>query len=147
MSIGLKGLYTPPAPEDRDIVYLEVFHNGQTYDWSAYVPRGQNVAESLSAIEDSIYAEIDAKEAVWETLEPKTKDRFNPMTMTTETVPIVKDEIVKPDSPDYYALRRNEYPPMSDQLGAIAKGVDSPEYQSILEKIAAVKAKYPKPTY
>ena len=60
-------------------------------------------------------------------------------------VDIQKEEIVRPDSPDYYALRRAEYPPLTDQLGAIAKGLDSLEYQSILAKIAEVKLKYPKP--
>lgn len=145
MSIGLKGLYTPPAPENRDIAYLEVVHNGQTYDWLAYIPQGQNVADSLAAIEASVYADIDAKEAKWAALEPKTKTVLNPLTMQEETVNIQKEEIVKADSPDYYALRRNEYPPIGDQLGAIAKGLDSSEYQAILAKIAEIKAKYPKP--
>lgn len=147
MSIGLKGLYTPPAPEDRDIAYLEVVHNGQTYDWMAYVPQGQNIAESLAAIESRIYAEIDYKEAQWAALDPKTKNQHNLVTLQDETVDIQKEEVVKPDSPDYYALRRNEYPSIGDQLGAISKGVDSEEYQAILAKIQAVKNKYPKPPY
>lgn len=146
MTVGLKGLYTPPAPEDRDIAYLEVVHNGNTYDWQAYVPRGQNVADSIAAIEASIYAEIDAKEAQWEALTPKTKV-ISMIPGQEMTVPIEKNEVVKPDSPDYYALRRNEYPPIGDQLGALAKGIDSAEYQAILAKIQAVKDKYPKPVY
>lgn len=147
MSIGLKGLYTPPAPETRDIAYLEVVHNGQTYDWMIYVPQGQDVADVLVSMESRIYAEIDYKEAEWAALEPKTKNFSNPITLEEETVPIAKEEIVKPDNPDYYALRRNEYPSIGDQLGAIAKGANSPEYQDILTKIQAVKDKYPKPSY
>lgn len=146
MSIGLKGLYTPPAPEDRDIAYLEVVHNGITYDWMAYIPRGQGVDASLAAIETRVYAEIDAKEAEWEELTPKTRQVFN-FDGTETTVPITKEEVVKADSPDYYALRRNEYPPTGDQLGALAKGINSAEYQDVLAKIQAVKDKYPKPAY
>ena len=147
MTIGLKGLFTPPGPEDRDIGYLEVHHNGQVYDWAAYISRSISLGDNLSAMEQKIYDEIDYKEAQWTALDPKTKTILNRMTGQEETVPIQKEEIVKPDMPDYYALRRGEYPAMSDQLGGISKGIDSAEYQDILTKIQAVKDKYPKPPY
>lgn len=144
MTVGLKGLYTPPAPEERDIAYLEVVHNGQTYDWMAFIPRGQDVAQSIASIEDRVYAEIDRKEAEWEALEPKTRTISDPLTQETKEVPIQKEEILRPDNPDYYALRRAEYPSLGDQLDAFWKGPDSPEYAAMMDKIAAVKAKYPK---
>jgi hypothetical protein len=145
MSIELTGLYTPPAPETRNIAYLNVQHNGQTYDWLIYVPQDVSVGEYVTANEAAIYAQIDAKEAQWDALDPKTRTILDPMTGENITVDIQKDEIVKPDSPDYYALRRAEYPSIGDQLGAIAKGLDSAEYLEIQAKIAAVKSKYPKP--
>jgi hypothetical protein len=150
MTVALKGLYTPPEPEDRDIAYLEVIHNGNIYDWMVYIPKGIDVAAILESMETRIYAEIDYKEAQWEALEPKTKTisgLLNPITLEETVVDILKEEIVKPDYPDYYATRRTEYPLVGDQLGALAKGIDSDEYQEILTKIEAVKLKYPKPTY
>ena len=152
MTIGLKGLFTPQGPEDRDIVYLEVQYNGQVYDWAAYIPHSDishtiTLGEALSAMEQKIYDEIDYKEAQWAALDPKTKTIFDPITNQEETVPIQKEEIVKPDMPDYYALRRGEYPQVGDQLDAIAKGIESVEYQEILSEIQAVKTKYPKPPY
>ena len=145
MSIELTGLYTPPAPETRSIAYLNVQHNGQTYDWIIYVPQDVSVGEYVTASEAGIYVQIDAKEAQWDALDPKTRTITDPFTDETITVDIQKSEIVHPDSPDYYALRRAEYPSIGDQLGAIAKGLDSAEYLDIQAKIAAVKSKYPKP--
>jgi hypothetical protein len=147
MTIGLKGIFTPPAPETRDIAHLEVVHNGNTYDWMVYIPQGVSVTDSLASMETRIYDEIDYKEAQWAALEPKTRIELNRITMEETVVDIAKEEVVKPDYPDYYALRRNEYPIMGDQLGGISKGIDSAEYQDILTKIQAVKDKYPKPPY
>jgi len=147
MTIELKGIFTPPAPETRDIAHLEVVHNGNTYVWMLYIPQGINVTDSLASMENRIYAEIDYKEAQWTALEPKTKTEYNPITLEETVVDIAKEEIVKPDYPDYYALRRDEYPVIGDQLDGISKGIDSAEYQDILTKILAVKTKYPKPPY
>ena len=145
MTIKLKGIYTPPAPETRDMAYLEVDHNGETYDWTIYYPQGANIGEYLASVEETIYAQIDAKEAEWKALSPKTRIELSPITGEELVVDIAKNEIVRPEIPDYYAKRRSEYPSIGDQLGAIAKGLDSPEYLEILAKIDAVKAKYPKP--
>jgi hypothetical protein len=147
MTVELKGIFTPPAPETRDIAHIEVVHNGNTYNWMVYTTQGVDIADSLASMETRIYAEIDYKEAQWAALEPKTRIELNRITMEETVVDIAKEEVVKPDYPDYYALRRNEYPVMGDQLGGISKGIDSVEYQDILTKIQAVKDKYPKPPY
>ena len=151
MAVELKSIFTPPAPETRDIAHIEVVHNGNTYIWMVYTSQGVNIADSLASMESRIYAEIDYKEAQWAALDPKTKTIQNPLNFLTGegtvVVDIAKEEVVKPDYPDYYALRRNEYPPVGDQLGALAKGVESQEYQDMLSKIQAVKDKYPKPSY
>jgi len=145
MSVGLKGLFTPPAPETRNIAYLDVVHNGQNYDWLIYAPQEVNIGEYLAANEAAVYAQIDAKESAWEALTPKSWEEIDPMTGENVTITLQKSDFVQPDSPDYYAKRRGEYPPIGDQLGAIAKGLDSPEYAGILAAIEAVKTKYPKP--
>jgi hypothetical protein len=144
MTVALKGLFTPPAPETRDIAYLTVEHNGQTYDWMIYVPQGVNVGDYIVANETNIYNRIEAKEAEWTALDPKTRTVVDPITNEEFVVDIEKNEVVKPDYPDYYALRREEYPSLGDQLDAFWKGSDSPEYELMMEKIAVVKAKYPK---
>lgn len=147
MSVGLKGLQTPGNGETRDIGYLEVIHNGNTYDWMIYIPVGANLGEYLTSVENEVYAEIDYKEGLWANTEPKTKTVFDPLTNEQTTVPILKEEIVKPDYPDYYAKRRGEYPSVGDQLGALTNGNASPTLQEISDKIQAVKAKYPKPPW
>jgi hypothetical protein len=58
------------------------------------------------------------------------------------TVDIDKSEVVRPDNPDYYALRRAEYPSLADQLDAMWKGGEAAT--AMTAKIAEVKSKYPK---
>jgi hypothetical protein len=58
-------------------------------------------------------------------------------------VDIDKSEIVRPDNPDYYALRRAEYPALGEQLDALWKGGEAAA--EMTSRIAEVKAKYPKP--
>lgn len=144
MAIEMNGLYTPGGKEDRDLVYLNVTHNGNTYSWAAYVPQGVPVGEAIASIESRIYQEIDAKETEW-AAHPKTETTTDPLTGEETVREVPKDEIVRADIPDYYAKRREAYPPLGDQLGAIAKGLDSPEYLDILAKIQEVKDRYPKP--
>ena len=145
MSVNLKGLYTPPPPEYRNIGYLDVTHNGNTYDWLVYIPLGVDIGNYLSSIEQKIYDDIDAKETAWAALTPKTRTEIDPLTEEEITVDIQKEEVVKPDYPDYYAKRRAEYPPMSDQIGALINPNSTPSFEEIQNKIAAVKEKYPKP--
>lgn len=138
--ISLEGLQSGVTGEDRAIAILKVEHNSQTYNWMTFVPPDTDLATYIAASEARIKAEIDAKEALW-VASPKMReiDGIN----GTETVAIDKSEIVRADNPDYYASRRAEYPALADQLDAMWKGADA--MAAMAAKIAAVKAKYPKP--
>ena len=138
--ISLEGLQSGVTGEDRAIAILKVEHNGQTYDWMTFVPPDTDLATYIAASEARVKAEIDAKEALW-AASPKMRevDGINGI----ETVAIDKSEIVRADNPDYYASRRAEYPALADQLDAMWKGADA--MTAMAAKIAAVKAKYPKP--
>ena len=138
--ISLEGLQSGVTGEDRAIAILKVEHNGQTYDWMTFVPPDTDLATYIAASEARIKAEIDAKEALW-AASPKMREVEG--INGTETVAIDKSEIVRADNPDYYASRRAEYPALADQLDAMWKGADA--MTAMAAKIAAVKAKYPKP--
>ena len=142
MSISLEGLMSPGGDETRALAMLKVDHNGLTYDWQAFVPPNTDLTTFIAQSETAIKAQIDAKEAAWAALTPKTREVTDPITGETTTVPIEKPEIVRPDIPDYYAKRRAEYPSLGDQLDALWKGGDAQTNMQAL--IAAVKAKYPK---
>jgi hypothetical protein len=140
--ISLEGLMTPGGDESRALAMLKVVHNGQTYDWQIFVPPNTDLSTFIAASEAAVKAQIDAKEAAWAALTPKTRPVTDPMTGETTQVPIEKSEIVRPDIPDYYAKRRAEYPSLGDQLDAMWKGgQDAADMQA---KIQAVKQKYPK---
>lgn len=143
----MTGLYTPGGSEDRNIAYLNIDYSGNLYDWAIYVPldTGMELSEYFEYSKTLIQSDIDAKEAQWAALDPKTEAVVDPIGGESILREIDKSEIVRPDIPDYYAKRRAEYPPLSEQLGAIGKGVDSEEYKAILKKINEVKTKYPKP--
>lgn len=143
MNIRLTGIYTPPLPETRDLAMVEVDHNNTTYNWKVYIPQGQNLQTYLDSQEIKIKSEIDAKELEWENLNPKYT-LIDDIDGGQIQVEISKDSVVCAEIPDYYAKRRDSYPAIGDQLGAIWKGVDSPEFQQLLADIEAVKAKYPK---
>ena len=142
MSISLEGLMSPGGDETRALALLKVEHNGLTYDWQAFVPPNTDLTTFITQSESAIKAQIDAKEAAWTALTPKTREVTDPITGETTTVPIEKSEIVRPDIPDYYAKRRAEYPSIGDQLDAMWKGGDA--QTTMQAQIAAVKAKYPK---
>ena len=144
MTINLKGIQTPEAPETRDVAYLTVEYNNQIYDWQIYVPRDVNIAEYINANEQKIYDEIDKKETEWANLSPKTRTIMNPMTREEMVLDIAKEEIVRADFPDYFAKRRSEYPLIGDQLDAIWKGIDSEDFSNMILKIQEIKSKYPK---
>ena len=143
MSISLEGLMSPGGVETRNIAMVKVNHNDQDYDWQIFVPADVDLSEFITASEADVKAQIDAKEAEWAALDPKTRSTEDPLTGETTTVDIPKDEIVRPDIPDYYAKRRSEYPSIGDQLDAFWKGGD--EATAMLAKIQDVKNKYPKP--
>jgi hypothetical protein len=142
MSISLEGLMSPGGDETRALAMLKVDHNGLTYDWQAFVPPNTDLTTFIAQSEATIKAQIDAKEAAWAALTPKTREVIDPITGETKTVPIEKSEIVRPDIPDYYAKRRAEYPSIGDQLDALWKGGEA--QADMFDAITAVKAKYPK---
>lgn len=144
-SISLAGVQSMTPPEYRPLLLLTVVMNDQTYNWSIFMPPGQSYDEFLVEHADAIYADIAAKEALWDALDPKTRLIDDPMEMGQIEVPIAKEEIVRPDIPDYYANRRAEYPMLGDQLDALWKGSESPDFAAMIAKIQAVKDKYPKP--
>lgn len=147
MTISLEGLLTVGGNEDRALADLKVEHNGLTYLWKRYVPAGVNdLTQWLLDVEPSVIAEINLREAEWAALEPKTRTIEDPF-VGSVTTDIPKEEVVSPAVPDYYALRRNAYPPIGEQLGATFKGIDSPEFLEMQAKIEAVKALYPKPAF
>jgi hypothetical protein len=141
-TIALEGLASNIEGEERALAYIKVQHNGQTYDWQMYVPPGVDLSAYMELSTARIGAEIDAKEAEW-VVAPKTREIEDPMTGEKTTVAIQKEEIVRPEIPDYYAKRRAEYPTLAEQLGAMWKGGDAAA--EMAAKIQAVKAKYPKP--
>jgi hypothetical protein len=142
-TISLEGLASNIEGEERALAYIKVQHNGQTYDWQAYIPPGADVSSFLEASAASIGSEIIRKEMEWAALDPKTREIEDPMTGEVTLVPIQKEEIVRPEIPDYYAKRRAEYPSLAEQLGAMWKGGDAAA--EMAAKIQAVKDKYPKP--
>ena len=144
-TVSLEGLQSGMIGEDRAIAILKVEHNGQTYDWQRYVPAGVDLSDFINGLGPSVGAEIDAKEAEWAALTPKTREVTDPMTGETITVDIDKSEVVRPDSPDYYAKRRAEYPALGDQLDAQWKGGDAAT--AMQARIQAVKANNPKPAW
>ena len=143
MSISLEGLMSGIQGEERALAQVKVEHNGQTYDWELFIPVGENLTDYINASEARIKAEIDAKEAAWTALDPKTRTIDDPITGETTVVDIEKSEIVRPEIPDYYAKRRAEYPPLAEQLDAVWKGGVAAE--AMQAQIQTVKDKYPKP--
>lgn len=145
-TVNLAGIMSPQPPEDRTLAILSVEHNGETYEWQRYIDKSvTNLSDWVTQVTPSVLAEIDAKEQEWAVLSPKTKTIIDRFTREEVVVPLEKSEVVKPTIPDYYALRRNEYPALGDQLDAYWKGPNSVDFTAVQQKIAAVKQKYPKP--
>jgi len=144
--VALTGLASNLPNENRALAHIEVQHNDTTYNWQIFIPNNvDNLDVFLQSSKQSILDDIDAKEAVWASLEPKTRKIDDIITGHSTEIPISKEEIVCPSIPDYYALRRSEYPSIGDQLDSIWKGLNSQPFLDMQAKIAAVKAKYPKP--
>ena len=144
-TVSLEGLQSGVTGEDRAIAILKADHNGQTYDWQIFVPVGADLSEFINGCAPRVVAEIDAKEAEWAALTPKTREIEDPFTGEKQTVDIDKSEVVRPEIPDYYAKRRAEYPTLGDQMDEQWKGGDAAE--AMRQKVLAVKAKYPKPSW
>lgn len=145
-SISLEGLGSGAYPETRSLAYISVTYNSQVYKWQVYVPNTvTDLNQFLQDSSASIQAQIDAKEAVWQALEPKTKTVLDPLTGEPTLVAIPKEEVVRADVPDYFAQRRDAYPSIGDQLDAFWKGPNSADYTQMVSKIQAVKTQFPKP--
>ena len=145
-TINLMGIASNLPDENRALAYIEVIYNDVKYDWQIFIPNNvENIDQFLQSAQQSIINDIYSKELVWAAIDPKTRTIQDPMTNENIEVPISKEEIVKPSIPDYYALRRSEYPSLGDQLDAMWKGLDSQAFSDMQAKIIAVKAKYPKP--
>jgi hypothetical protein len=144
-TISLDGLSSPDG-ETRALAHLTVEYNGNTYQWQFFIPPDSgDLGVFLENSKPTIEAQIDAKELAWANLNPKTRTIPGFMPGEEDTVvDIQKEEIVRPDIPDYYALRRNAYPPIAEQIGAFWKGPQDPDYIAMQAKVLAVKAQYPK---
>ena len=152
MQINVTGLYTPGGVEDRDIVYLSITNGDKTYEWQWYMPlnTGMDVGNFINSQLSFIVADVTAKEATWAAMVAAGNTTItitNPITREEETHPIEMKSIVCATIPDYYALRRGAYPPLANQLGAILNPNATPSIADIQEQVAAVKVKYPKPSW
>ena len=146
ININLVGIASNLPDENRALAYIEVNYNDAIYNWQIFIPPNtEDINTYLQSEQQTIINDIYSKELIWASLEPKTRIIDDPMTGESVEVPIAKEEIVKPSIPDYYALRRNEYPSLGDQLDAMWKGLNSQAFLDMQSKIASVKAKYPKP--
>lgn len=142
-TVVLTGLMSGMTGEERALALVQVDHNGSSYDWQTYIPVGVDLSTYIASSGPRLGAEIDAKEAEWAALDPKTREVTDPMTGNVTVVPIDKSEIVRPEIPDYYAKRRAEYPALGEQLDAMWKGGQAAA--DMQAEIQAVKNKYPKP--
>ena len=140
--IDLKGIQNSA---DRILAYLLITLNDVEYDWSVYIPIDEmgNISDYLDRIAPDIFTEINAKENIWQTMD-KTRVQTDPITGEQISIEINKNEIVRPDIPDYYDLRKQSYPPLGDQMDAVWRGNQSTDYWETYEKIEEVKQKFPK---
>lgn len=144
-TITIKGLKNMDYPETRVLLLLDVIYNGNKYGWQIFCPEGINHNDFLTEeVKQKIYDNIQTKEDEWANLDPKTRVIPGMFGEDDIIVDIQKEEIVRPDIPDYYAKRRSEYPSIGDQLDAFWKGSESQDYIDMVNKIQSIKTKYPK---
>lgn len=141
-TVGIAGIQSQRSPETRNLVILDVDYDGTHYDWLMFAPTNVDLKSYVQSQSERIKKEIDLKEQEWAELDPKTRTISNDIGDTI-TIDISKDEIVKPDTQDYFAKRRSEYPPVEEQLDAIWKGVQSEDFSLMQQKIIDVKQKNP----
>lgn len=144
-NITIQALSCCNGAEERDMLILDVVRNNQSYVWEVFVPIGRSDYDQfLEEMKPAIFAEIDQKEAAWQALDPKTIVVTGIMGEEM-VIPVAKSSVVKSENPDYYARRRAEYPSLAEQLDAFWKGLDSPEYVAMAQKIREIKLRHPKP--
>jgi capsid portal protein len=143
----IKGIAAGNLQDDRTILIVDATLNDEIFDWQIRVPPSYtgSFSEYVENTSEQIFADIENKMTIWQNLSPKTQDIvINDFgEEQTITVPIQQQDIVKPTYPDYYVLRANEYPSISEQLDAIWKG-GTPQ-QNMQYAIQDIKTKYPKP--
>jgi hypothetical protein len=125
----------------------DIEFNGQ-YRWWIFVPKEIQDIEAYIFSFDRDKEILDAvanKVEEWRNLEDKTIVITNPITNDNFIIDLTIDEFVKPDSPDYYALRRRAYPFYGDQLDALWAGEESSLWSDMQSQIEAIKTQYPKP--
>lgn len=146
--IKLLALETPPEPETRLLAHVEVTLADQVYDWRVYIPPSVTDRDAyLIQKLPEIVAEIQALESHWEQIkDTPLPDNLDPFQTNTGPQFPRREDVIKPQIPDYYALRRDSYPSLGEQLDAIWKGVNHPDWQRIQTLIQEVKARYPKPS-
>ena len=143
--INLKGITHSSPPDDRTLILLDVTYNDEVFAWETRMPPTftGSFQEHIDTHTTAIYTDIQNKLTEWENLSPKTREIIDPLFgEQTTTVPITREEIVKPTYPDYYVLRAQEYPPLSEQMDAFWKGGTA--QQNMQQRIQDIKNKYPK---
>jgi len=141
----IKGIAPSNLQDDRTLILLDVTYNDEVFAWETRMsPTFTGSFQShIEAHSTTIYADIQNKLTEWENLSPKTRQiNIGEFSDKIITVPITREEIVKPTYPDYYVLRANEYPSLAEQMDAVWKG--NTAQQTMQEVINAIKLKYPK---
>lgn len=141
--IDVAGIADGNKDDDRLVVFLKVTHLEKEYDWFIRVPPNTlDWREYVKSQESVILADIEKKEQEWETVKDTVKYEEDLFTgQQIETRPN-RGDVVKPTYPDYYLLRKQEYPSLAEQMDAYWKGGDS--LAEMQAKILEVKQKYPK---
>lgn len=146
--IILNGIASGNSFDDRTLLILSVTLNDEVFEWSVRVHPSYtgSFGEYPQIYSDQIYADIQNKLNHWDALTPKTRDVVMDADVMgneqTITVPIQRDEIVRPTYPDYYVFRAREYPSVAEQLDAYWKGGTA--QQDMQQRIQNIKLKYPK---
>jgi hypothetical protein len=140
--IEFKGLLSGNAADERTKLSLSVTLDDDTFDWFLMVPPSADWRQYLVDSEQEILDAVQAKITEWETTSPTTII-IDDITGEQTEVPISKQDFVKPDYPDYWVKRKQAYPALAEQLGAIWKGGD--DQQAMSDLIVSIKEQYPKP--
>lgn len=143
-TVSIEGLSSPGGNETRALAFLKVNYNNKEYDWQIYIPEGESVDSFFATATPIIEEQIAEKLKEWDELSPKTKEIVDVTTGQTITVPILENEIVKPDIPDYFALRKNAYPKIGDQLDALWKGSNTKAFFDMQISLYNTKIEFPK---
>lgn len=147
-TISLNGIVSNLANEERVLLLLSVIYNDEKYEWQRFaLPDTTIDANYLNSLIPSVEQEISYKLEQWNSTDKTPTNEIDNLSGDSRQVEINKHDVVKPDNPDYYSLRRNEYPKIGEQLDAFWKGQESTEYKEMIKIIQDIKIKYPKPAY